>query len=67
MANKYDVIIVGTGITGSSSAHWLKKMGADKVLLLGQAIRAGVERYSIKDLDQFDGFVREVDIINRTS
>ena len=34
MANHYDIIIVGAGITGACAAHFLKKKGVDKVLLV---------------------------------
>ena len=34
MAENYDVVVVGAGITGSSAAHFLKKKGVDRVLLL---------------------------------
>ena len=30
----YDVIVVGAGIIGSSTAYYLKKQGVSKVLLL---------------------------------
>lgn len=42
MENKYDVIIIGAGVSGLSAAHFLKKMSpATKVLLLEQGSRAG--------------------------
>ena len=34
MARHYDVIVVGAGITGASTAHFLRKKGVDKVLLI---------------------------------
>ena len=34
MASSYDVVVVGAGISGSSTAYWLKKKGVDRVLLL---------------------------------
>ena len=34
MANHHDVIVVGAGITGASAAHFLKKKGVEKVLLI---------------------------------
>ena len=34
MAKHYDVIVVGAGITGASTAHFLKKKGVERVLLL---------------------------------
>ena len=34
MAGYYDVIVVGAGITGASTAHFLRKKGVDKVLLV---------------------------------
>ena len=43
MAASYDVIIVGCGITGACAAHYLKKKGVGKVLLLdrGDAASGG--------------------------
>ena len=34
MAEQYDVVIIGAGITGASAAHFLKKKGVERVLLL---------------------------------
>ena len=34
MAEHFDVVIVGAGITGASAAHFLKKKGVERVLLL---------------------------------
>ena len=34
MSSTYDFVVVGAGITGASVAYFLKKMGADRVLLL---------------------------------
>ena len=34
MAEHYDVVIIGAGITGASAAHFMKKKGVDRVLLL---------------------------------
>ena len=34
MTNHHDVIVTGAGITGASAAHFLKKKGVDKVLLV---------------------------------
>ena len=34
MSGPYDVVVVGAGITGASAAHWLKKKGAGRVLLV---------------------------------
>ena len=34
MARHYDAIVVGAGITGASAAHFLKKKGLERVLLL---------------------------------
>ncbi len=34
MSSVYDFIVVGAGITGASAAYFLKKKGADKVLML---------------------------------
>ena len=34
MATHYDAIVVGAGITGASAAHFLKKKGLERVLLL---------------------------------
>tara|TARA_B100001123_G_scaffold437768_2_gene571191 strand:- start:407 stop:1570 length:1164 start_codon:yes stop_codon:yes gene_type:complete len=34
MSNNFDVIIIGAGITGASTAYHLKKNGVDKVLLI---------------------------------
>ena len=46
MANHYDIIIVGAGITGASAAHYLKKKGVDRVLLVdrGGAASGGTGR-----------------------
>ena len=46
MADHYDIIIVGAGITGASAAHFLKKKGVDKVLLIerGGAASGGTGR-----------------------
>lgn len=37
---KYDVIIVGAGITGAATAYFLKKRGVEKVLLLDRDVPA---------------------------
>jgi sarcosine oxidase, subunit beta len=34
LANDCDIIVIGAGISGSSTAYWLKKKGVGKVLLL---------------------------------
>ena len=34
MAVQYDVVIVGAGIIGACAAHFLKKKGVERVLLL---------------------------------
>lgn len=34
MVASYDVVVIGAGITGASAAHYLKKKGIDRVLLL---------------------------------
>jgi sarcosine oxidase subunit beta len=34
MATNFDIIVIGAGISGSSTAYWLKKKGVGKVLLL---------------------------------
>lgn len=34
MSQNYDIIVVGAGITGAAAAHYLKKKGVAKVLLL---------------------------------
>ena len=46
MATEYDVVIVGAGITGACTAHFLKKKGVDRVLLLdrGGAASGGTGR-----------------------
>ena len=43
MATNYDFIVVGAGITGASAAHYLKKKGVGRVLLLdrGDAASGG--------------------------
>ena len=46
MAKHYDVIVVGAGIVGVGTAHYLKKKGVGKVLLLdrGEAASGGTGR-----------------------
>jgi glycine/D-amino acid oxidase-like deaminating enzyme len=34
VANDFDIIVIGAGISGASAAYWLKKRGVGKVLLL---------------------------------
>jgi sarcosine oxidase, subunit beta len=43
MSRNYDIIVVGAGITGAAAAHYLKKKGVGKVLLLdrGEAASGG--------------------------
>ena len=42
MAENYDVIVVGAGIVGASTAHYLKKKGVGKVLLIDRgAVASG--------------------------
>ena len=56
MFKKYDVIIIGAGLSGLSTAHFLKKIDPNlKVVLLEQADRPGG---AVKSLQQ-DGFLAE--------
>ncbi len=40
MATNYDIVVVGAGITGASAAHYLKKKGVGRVLLLDRGAAA---------------------------
>ena len=41
MSKSYDVIIVGAGITGISTAYFLKQMGIERVLVVERGEIAG--------------------------
>ena len=48
MSETYDVIVIGAGITGASTAYRLKQKGADRVLLI-ERDRAVSDRRSISE------------------
>ena len=46
MTEQYDVVVIGAGVIGASAAHYLKRKGVGRVLLLdrGAAASGGTGR-----------------------